>query len=103
MTKLEGLTARCAERVSEPGGWHRHQCSRNAVRDGWCKQHHPDAKAARRKATEDRWDREAQAEKDKYLERQRSTVRRFLNDAVAKHPGHPSVSWLCLFADRWTP
>ena len=27
--------------------WHEYPCSRKAVRDGWCGQHHPDAEAAR--------------------------------------------------------
>lgn len=33
-----------------------HQCDRRHVRDGWCKQHHPDAEAARRKAVSDRYE-----------------------------------------------
>jgi len=30
------------------------QCSRNATRDGWCAQHHPDAEKARREQTSQR-------------------------------------------------
>ena len=32
------------------------RCSRNAVKDGYCKQHHPDAVKARRDAQRKRWD-----------------------------------------------
>ncbi len=31
-------------------------CSRNATKDGYCKQHHPDAVAKRNKETEARWE-----------------------------------------------
>lgn len=31
------------------------QCSREAVKDGFCKQHHPDAKKARLEASSRRW------------------------------------------------
>ena len=31
---------RCCERIS--GEWRSYRCSRNAVKDGYCKQHHPD-------------------------------------------------------------
>jgi hypothetical protein len=39
------MSERCKERVMT--GWHFHQCSRNAVNDGYCKQHHPESIAAR--------------------------------------------------------
>lgn len=41
--------------VDTPGGRHRVRCSRKAVRDGYCKQHHPDAVAARRAASDARY------------------------------------------------
>jgi len=47
----------CRQRVPIPGMWSRDKtCSRKAVRDGWCKTHHPDAKAARDKAASERWE-----------------------------------------------
>lgn len=33
-----------------------HQCRKKAGRDGWCAAHHPDAVAARRQASSDRFD-----------------------------------------------
>ena len=36
---------RCKEKVFK--NWSRYLCSRNAVIDGFCKQHHPEAKAKR--------------------------------------------------------
>jgi hypothetical protein len=36
-------------------GWRTYQCSRNAKKDGYCKQHHPDSVKARRKEAEKRW------------------------------------------------
>ena len=46
---------RCSERVFTSGAWTAHPCSRWAVRDGFCKQHHPDAVKARREAQELKW------------------------------------------------
>ena len=43
----------CKENVW--GGWSYHPCLRNAVKDGFCKQHHPDAVKARRDKTAERW------------------------------------------------
>ena len=37
---------RCQKRVRH-STWHSGQCSRRAVKDGYCKQHHPDALAQR--------------------------------------------------------
>ena len=40
-------------------GWHSSHCSRNAVLDGYCRQHHPEAVKAREEASarmyEERW------------------------------------------------
>ena len=33
-----------------------HQCTRKAWKDGYCKQHHPDTVAARKKKKDERWD-----------------------------------------------
>lgn len=39
---------KCVAQVREPGPWPRyHQCKRRAVKDGFCRLHHPDAKKAR--------------------------------------------------------
>ena len=54
---------RCSENVTSQGGWHRHQCSKNAkVEEGgkwWCKIHSPSYVKSRRAALEAKWDREA--------------------------------------------
>jgi|GEM_PF-6509011 len=46
---------RCRERhVPDGGRWPTfHQCTRLAVRDGYCKQHHPDAVRERRQRSHD--------------------------------------------------
>jgi len=46
----------CKELVFDSGGWHKYQCSRKAVKDGYCKQHHPDAVAERRKKSEEAYE-----------------------------------------------
>jgi hypothetical protein len=47
--KIKGwlLVDRCKEMVYDPQGWHGQRCSRRAAKDGFCKQHHPDAVRAR--------------------------------------------------------
>ena len=37
------------------GGYREYRCTRNAVKDGYCKQHHPDAVEARRKASMEKY------------------------------------------------
>lgn len=44
---------RCKEKVW--GGFHFHRCLRKAVKDGYCKQHHPDSVAKRREASDKRY------------------------------------------------
>ena len=39
-------------------GFHTYQCSRKAVKNGYCKQHHPDTVAARKAASMAKWQRE---------------------------------------------
>lgn len=48
---------RCKEMLPPKGGpWGRlPQCPRKAVRDGFCAQHHPDAKAARWNKSREAW------------------------------------------------
>jgi len=51
------VSDRCQEQVREPGTWPRYrQCSREAVKDGFCKVHHPDAKKARRDKADANYD-----------------------------------------------
>lgn len=52
---------KCKKRVPSPGMWmHDHQCTRYAVKDGFCKIHHPDAQKKRdeeaHKRQEEKWD-----------------------------------------------
>lgn len=51
----------CKQRVRR--GFNVSNCSKNAVRDGYCAQHHPDAVAKRRAARDERWNLQAQARK----------------------------------------
>ena len=52
---------RCKREVSRtPFTWSR--CQRDAVRDGFCKQHHPDSVRERRKKREASWDKRFAAE-----------------------------------------
>lgn len=46
---------RCKERVWSEGMARSHQCNRKAVKDGYCKQHHPDSVKARQEASEARY------------------------------------------------
>ena len=48
-------------------GWTNRRCSRKAVTDGYCKQHHPDTVNARRLKQEARW--AADRERSKNLRR----------------------------------
>ena len=50
MSKPIDLTERCKERVHAARSFNGHPCSRKAVRDGYCKQHHPEAVKARAEA-----------------------------------------------------
>ena len=60
------------------GEWTPVPCSRKAVRDGWCAQHHPDAVKARRAKSNARFVAEQAARQAAFIERERTTVRRFL-------------------------
>ena len=42
------MSDQCKERVWQPHLWGYAQCCRRAVKDGYCKQHHPEAVAARK-------------------------------------------------------
>ena len=54
------MTERCKYRMYRR--WVVDTCMKNAVRDGYCNQHHPDAVAARRKAADDRFAEQRAAE-----------------------------------------
>ena len=48
---------RCKEKVWERSGWPRaYQCNRKAVKDGYCKQHHPDAVKEREDKSQQRYE-----------------------------------------------
>ena len=48
--------SRCKESVMR--GYHMGKCLRNAVKDGYCKQHHPDSIAERDRLRQVEWDRQ---------------------------------------------
>jgi hypothetical protein len=52
---------RCRCKHKRMKNWIEVRCSRFAVKDGYCKQHHPDAKEARRQALADRIAEESRA------------------------------------------
>lgn len=47
---------KCKEKVWPSGAWHSSPCARNATRDGYCAQHHPEAVKARRDASRAKFD-----------------------------------------------
>jgi len=46
-------------KASVPGKNRDHQCQHKRLKDGWCKQHHPDAIADRRAEQSQRWNEQA--------------------------------------------
>lgn len=81
---------RCSETVTSPDGWRTYQCQRNATRDGFCKQHHPDSVAERDRQKDERfkkkqesspWHRLARANEE--IARQKKIIRR-LSRQVAR-------------------
>jgi len=60
------MAEQCKEQMFKD--WHFHQCSRKAVKDGYCKQHHPDSVKARADAAQAKWDaRWAKVDKKKRI------------------------------------
>ncbi len=51
-------------------------CSRSAKKDGYCKQHHPDAIAERRKARDERYEKAAAARRAPHEQIKRLTAER---------------------------
>ena len=45
------MSEKCKETIFGKFSWHGHRCTRNAIKDGFCKQHHPDSVAERRAAS----------------------------------------------------
>ncbi len=56
------MNDRCREEVLDGMGFHSHQCSRKAVKDGYCKQHHPDAVKERDAKSRARWEEKRKEE-----------------------------------------
>jgi hypothetical protein len=54
--EVGNMRNQCAEKVRGRNSWDRSRCSRNAVRDGFCKQHHPEAKEERKRKSEALWE-----------------------------------------------
>ena len=59
----------CKQEVRGDGGWHWFQCSRNATKDGYCWQHHPDAIANRAKESIARYEEKERNSPWRKLER----------------------------------
>lgn len=69
---------RCVEQVFD--GWHHHQCSRNAVKDGYCRQHHPDAVAERERKRKERQEAERAKSPYRLIERMGAKLRELMGD-----------------------
>jgi hypothetical protein len=93
---------RCVAIVSDASGFRPYQCQRKRKIDQWCKQHHPDAVAAREEASrvklETRWrerrERKA-AEQEKLRQEGRTQVLKEILEHV-EQGGDPAelVEWL---------
>ena len=70
---------KCKERVWGSGAFGSRGCYRKAVKNGFCKQHHPDAVAKRRDERMARWKAENERDKAKWAQerRQREDGERF--------------------------
>ena len=77
------IPGRCQERVSDSTGWHRYQCTRKAVRDGYCTQHHPDSVEARRVRSRERWEQQVA---DDARHREESAVRLLREKGYTVYP-----------------
>ena len=66
------MSDKCKETVFRQGGHFRGSaCYRNAVKDGYCKQHHPDTVAQRGAESMARWRAEQAEDEAKWAQRQR--------------------------------
>lgn len=69
MTSKAATKQKCREQIMD--GYTLRSCTRNAARDGYCNQHHPDTIKARQKESEKRF--QAKREKDPlYVARRRA-------------------------------
>ena len=64
----------CKKMVMSLGGWYSRQCYRKSVKDGYCKQHHPDSVKARREASIKR-----------YEEKQKHSIYTRYSDLIESH------------------
>lgn len=88
------MTDKCKETVFHQGGSYRGgRCSRKAVKDGYCKQHHPDAWAKRRDESMARWKAEDERDRAKWAQgrRQREDAGRFA--ALCADPDMFHAAW----------
>ncbi len=78
---------RCQEKMRGKGSWggfNRVQCTRKAVKDGFCTQHHPDSKRARAEKQKEKWRAEQEQYKKKYAEeREKERLARAAPDLLA--------------------
>lgn len=76
MSEKEQCKAEVRDRSSR---WPRkYQCQRKAVKDGYCKQHHPDSVAERRKESDERYERQFQNSPLQLLGKERERNARLL-------------------------
>lgn len=78
---------RCKERVFPDSRFGDHQCLRKAVKDGWCKQHHPDAVAARRNTEALRYEQKLKEDHQRRI-RQAAQLLRGEGWTVTEPAGH---------------
>ena len=71
---------RCVVRVWE--GFHDHRCFRKTWKDGYCKQHHPDTVAERRRKSMEKWEEKRKQEPWYRLQRANERIKE-LEELVA--------------------
>ena len=87
----------CKAKVCAPGNvFHTYGCSRDAVQDGYCRQHHPDAVAARRakrsKLADERYARDMEKiHRPRLLEESLTKLVRHLSEYLQSDPCDHSV------------
>lgn len=63
------MTTNCQKTVYPSDSWSSRKCSRKAVKDGFCKQHHPDAEAERERKSQEAYDQKMENAPWRRLER----------------------------------
>jgi len=94
MNKLE----QCKQEDVATGGlrMHYHRCYRKAVKDGFCKQHHPDAVEARRKKSADKYEADEKKTAWYLLGEAQGTIRelkRILKSALTHQVANPGTNY----------